>query len=158
MTRWLISITSDPEEFRASRRAAAEDPTNFTSVIELDGTVIGEAFLELTDASAQRVPGAPDLRGCQAMIGYLLDPPHAGRGYATEVTAELLRLAFEELGVRRVTAGCFADNIASARVLEKNGFRREQYGVADSWHAELGWIDGCGYAILDHEWRAQRPA
>ena len=30
--------------------------------------------------------------------------------------------------------------------------RREQHGVRDSWHADLGWIDGFTYAILAEEW------
>jgi RimJ/RimL family protein N-acetyltransferase len=39
------------------------------------------------------------------------------------------------------------------RILEKVGFRREEYGVGDSWHAELGWLDGCSYALLAASWR-----
>ncbi len=63
-----------------------------------------------------------------------------------------LELAFGDLGLRRVTAGCFADNVASWRVLEKVGMRREQHGIRDSWHAELGWVDGYTYAVLTDEW------
>lgn len=33
--------------------------------------------------------------------------------------------------------------------------RREQHGVEDSWHAEMGWVDGHQYAILDREWQAR---
>jgi RimJ/RimL family protein N-acetyltransferase len=62
--------------------------------------------------------------------------------------------AFTELGVRRITAGCFADNLASVRILEGLGMRREQHGVEDSWHEELGWIDGYTYGLLASEWRA----
>jgi hypothetical protein len=31
--------------------------------------------------------------------------------------------------------------------------RREQHGIQDSWHAELGWVDGYTYGILASEWR-----
>ena len=55
-----------------------------------------------------------------------------------------------------MTASCNADNPASVRVLEKAGMRREQHGVEDSWHADLGWVDGYQYAILAREWRAQQ--
>jgi RimJ/RimL family protein N-acetyltransferase len=61
--------------------------------------------------------------------------------------------AFDQLGVRRITAGCFAGNLASVRILEKVGMRREQHGVGDSWHAELGWVDGYTYGLLAEEWR-----
>lgn len=53
-----------------------------------------------------------------------------------------------------MTAGCFADNTASWRVMDKAGMRREQHGVKDSWHAELGWVDGYTYAMLREEWPA----
>ena len=48
--------------------------------------------------------------------------------------------------------------IGSCRVLEKAGMRREQHGVEDSWHAELGWVDGYQYALLARELRAQQAA
>ena len=31
--------------------------------------------------------------------------------------------------------------------------RREQHGIRDSWHAELGWVDGYTYAVLADERR-----
>jgi RimJ/RimL family protein N-acetyltransferase len=65
--------------------------------------------------------------------------------------------AFGRLAVRRITAGCFADNLASVRVLEKVGMRREQHGIGDSWHAELGWVDGYTYALLAETWRPDTP-
>ncbi|MDQ5975116.1 MAG: hypothetical protein QG661_2325, partial [Actinomycetota bacterium] len=34
----------------------------------------------------------------------------------------------------------------------------EQHGVANSWHAELGWVDGYQYAMLAGEWRARQSA
>jgi RimJ/RimL family protein N-acetyltransferase len=91
--------------------------------------------------------------GSEGRLGYLLDPAHHGRGYATEMVRAALDLAFGELGLRRVTAGCFAGNIASWRVMEKAGMRREQHGVRDSWHEELGWVDGYTYAALADERR-----
>ena len=81
----------------------------------------------------------------------MIDPAHAGRGYATAIARALLEIAFTDLGLRRVTAECFADNVASWRVMEKLGMRREQHGVRDSWHAELGWVDGYTYAMLAEE-------
>lgn len=80
----------------------------------------------------------------------------AGIGYGAEIAEKLLEVAFEDLGVRRVTAGCFADNSASWKILEKIGMRREQHGVQDSWHAELGWLDGYTYGLLADESRAAR--
>ena len=54
-----------------------------------------------------------------AELGWVLHPDYAGHGYATEAVRELLRLCFDELGLRRVTAGCFAANTASWRLMER---------------------------------------
>ena len=147
---WLLRTVVDADAFRAAWMKTLTDPRDYSTVVELDGVVIGTASLEVSDAMGQGV-GEP-MTDAEALIGYILDPAHAGNGYATEIAARLLRICFEDLGVHRVTAGCFADNLASRRVLEKVGMQLEQYGVRDSWHAELGWLDGCTFAILADEW------
>ena len=154
VTRWLLRTEVDPASFREAWRHAAGDPADHSVAVVLDGIVIGTVSLELSDGMGQ--PGMPRLT--QALLGYILDPAHAGHGYATEAVLAVVTHAVDTLGVRRVTAGCFADNQASVRVLEKVGFRREEYGVADSWHAELGWIDGCSYALLAATWARPAPS
>jgi RimJ/RimL family protein N-acetyltransferase len=54
-------------------------------------------------------------------IGYWIAREHWGRGYATEAARAVLRIA-RTLGHTRLTAGHFADNPASGRVLRKLGF------------------------------------
>jgi RimJ/RimL family protein N-acetyltransferase len=58
----------------------------------------------------------------ESELGYWIAQGHWGRGYATEAVRGALALA-RVLGHRRLTARHFADNPASARVLEKAGFR-----------------------------------
>lgn len=152
--RWLMRTVVDAGAFREAWLKTLTDPRDYSTVAELDGIVIGTASLEVQDGMGQDF-GA-EVQATETLIGYVLDPAYAGRGFATEIAAELLRLSFEELGVRRAVAGCFVDNTASVRVLEKIGMRREQHGVKDSWHAELGWIDGATYGLLAEEWRAQQ--
>lgn len=154
--RWLIHTKVDPDEFRTQWRDGRDDPKKHSSIAVHDGEVIGIADIWLSDGMGQMHVDDGSLRNDEAGIGYLLDPAHAGKGYATEIARELLAIAFDDLGVRRVTAGCFADNIASWKIMEKLGMRREQHGVQDSWHAELGWIDGFTYGILADEWRVSR--
>ena len=93
----------------------------------------------------------------QAEIGWIIDPEHAGQGYATEAARELLRICFEDLRLRRVVAVSFADNTRSWRLMERLGMRREQYGVRDSLHRSRGWLDTVRYALLADEWRARQP-
>lgn len=150
VTRWLLRTVVDPDAFRQAWRDAVADPHDHSRAVVLDGLVIGTVSLDLTDGFIQ--PGGPSRT--EGQLGYTFDPAFGGLGYATEAAARMVDHAFDDLGVRRITAGCFADNTASVRVLEKVGMRREQYGVRDSWHAELGWIDGATYALLADE----RPA
>jgi RimJ/RimL family protein N-acetyltransferase len=144
VTRWLLSTEVDPASFRAAWRRAAEDPDDHSVAVVLDGVVIGTVSLDVVDGMGQ--PGMPPRT--EAQLGYIFDPAYGGHGYATEAVTAMVAHAFDRLGVRRITAGCFADNLASVRILEKVGMRREQHGVGDSWHAELGWIDGYTYALL----------
>ncbi|MBR7742325.1 GNAT family N-acetyltransferase [Phycicoccus sp. BSK3Z-2] len=151
MTRWMLRTRTTADEMRA--RLA--DPGTTTSVVGvLDGRVVATGSVDVGDGMTQDEERAPRATG--GLIGYLVAPEFHGRGVGTEMARRLLSIAFDDLGVRRVTAGCFADNTASWRVLERVGMRREQHGVEDSWHAELGWVDGYTYAMLRSEWEAQR--
>ena len=62
-------------------------------------------------------------------------------------------MCFEDLGLRRVTAECFADNVASRRLMERVGMRQELHAVRDSLRRSGEWVDGMGYALLADEWR-----
>lgn len=65
----------------------------------------------------------PDQHG-NVEIGYDIIPSYQGHGYATEMATELIRWAFDETPVRRVTAQSLASNRPSIRVLEKVGMRQ----------------------------------
>jgi RimJ/RimL family protein N-acetyltransferase len=108
-------------------------------------------MLQIEDAWAQ-AEVADQARGVQADLGWVLHPDHARHGYATEAVREVLRLCFTELGLRRVTANCFADNTSSWRLMERVGMRRETYAVAESLHRSGEWLDTMCYALLAAEW------
>lgn len=63
----------------------------------------------------------------QAMIGYGVLPAFRGRGFATRAAQLLALWAFAETDIARIIAGALPTNVASHRVLEKAGFRREAY-------------------------------
>jgi RimJ/RimL family protein N-acetyltransferase len=58
-------------------------------------------------------------------IGYWVRTSHAGRGFATEASAALTRVAFELCGVERVDIRVDPANAASAAVPRKLGFAEE---------------------------------
>jgi RimJ/RimL family protein N-acetyltransferase len=63
----------------------------------------------------------------RAEIGYWLAKPYWGRGIMTSVVRSLCRHGFDELGLVKIVAHVFADNVASIRVLKKCGFVQEGY-------------------------------
>ena len=57
-----------------------------------------------------------------------MDKEHNTKGYTTEALQLVVDFAFRELKLHRIEAGAMLDNIASIRVLEKVGFKKE--GIA----------------------------
>lgn len=90
-------------------------------------------------------------------IGYIFDPRFAGRGYAAEAVGALLELGFERLGLHRIAARIDERNTASARVVERLGFRREARFVNSEWF-KGEWTTMLVFALLDEEWRERAGA
>jgi len=153
MYEWLGHDFSSLERF--TEKMSTPGSLTRTLVLELDGRIVGDLYLGISDAWAQS-DVAEEAKGVQAEIGWAVDPAYAGRGLATEAAAELLRICFEDLGLRRVKALCFADNEPSWRLMERLGMRREEYAVQDSLHRTKGWLDGMTYALLADEWRERQ--
>lgn len=115
-------------------------------------SLIGDLMVKIEDAWAP-AEAVSQARGVQAELGWALRPEDTGHGYATEAVEAALRVCFEDLGLRRVTASCFAANTASYRLMERGGYAaRSAHG--EECAAPLGeWMDGYGYALLADEWR-----
>ncbi len=153
VARFMTALPGPLEDFRTT--FTEPDRLGRTLVVELvDGTLVGDLMVRVDDAWAQTEVAA-QAAGTQAEIGWALDPAHQGHGYATEAVRELLRLCFDDLGLRRVVALCFAANEPSWRLMERVGMRRETHTVRESLHRSGEWMDGLGYAILAEEWRAR---
>lgn len=103
---------SDAKHF-LKHASAAEDPSNLA--IDVDGVAVG---------AVGYVPGH-DVERFSAEIGYWLGEELWGRGIATEAVQLVTQHAFTELNFLRLFALPFAENPASARVLEKAGYLRE---------------------------------
>src|SRR3954452_19927504 len=84
-----------------------------------------------------------------AEIGFMFDPRHQGKGYATEAARAMLGWAFDA-GFHRVVGRAEARNAASARVLEKLGLRLEAHFVENEW-VKGEWQSELAFAILERE-------
>ena len=82
-------------------------------VHKADQTVIGDMGFK----------SGPDENGMVEM-GYSIIPMYRRHGYATEMARGLVEWAFQQPGVKTVTAECLLDNIGSIKVLENVGMQR----------------------------------
>lgn len=72
------------------------------------------------------------------------------KGYTTEALTKLLDFGFNQLQLHRIEAGCAVDNIASSKVLEKVGMKKE--GMKRKKLPIRGeWKDNYFYGILEDE-------
>jgi RimJ/RimL family protein N-acetyltransferase len=82
--------------------------------------------LAIVERSGGALIGSVDLtpEGDDAAdLGYVLARPAWGRGVASEAAGAMLDAGFARLGLRRISAMCAVENVASRRVLEKIGLR-----------------------------------
>jgi len=92
-------------------------------------------------------------RRCE--LGYALGSAHWGKGYALEALEAALDYGFRELGLNRVEADIDPRNIASARVLERLGFREEGF-MPERWIVHGETADTIFYGLLKRYWDARQ--
>jgi RimJ/RimL family protein N-acetyltransferase len=149
VTRHMLWAARDREQaHEALTRMVAEtglekDGDYVTLAAVVDESVIGYVELGLRSAWHQ-----------QGEIGYVFNPAHHGKGYATEAAREMLRLGFEEMDMHRIVGHCSARNTASARLMRRLGMRQEAHFV-DSRKIDDGWREELVFAILHGEWSGQ---
>lgn len=113
-----FSVTTSMEESRETLEQYSRCSTMWAVCRQDNGKLIGLAYL---DGDPLRSLSMNEAR----MIGYLLSKDCWGQGLATELSEEILRYGFEELGLLVISAGYLPNNPASGRVLQKLGFTEE---------------------------------
>lgn len=93
---------------------------------------LGYAFLIFSESDDQLIGGltlSNVRRGVTqaGVLGYWIGKPFAGRGHMTEAVRAAVVFAFDTLHLHRLEAATMPGNVASIRVLEHNGFRREGF-------------------------------
>ncbi|HKN09725.1 MAG TPA: GNAT family protein [Pseudomonadota bacterium] len=91
-------------------------------------------------------------RGCAqaASLGYWMGAPYARAGHMTAAVNAVVPFAFGTLKLHRIEAACIPANVASVRLLEKTGFKRE--GFARQYLCIDGiWQDHLLYAKLEND-------
>ncbi|HEY0638108.1 MAG TPA: GNAT family N-acetyltransferase [Pseudonocardiaceae bacterium] len=150
---WDLPVAPEATAGFVARQAGVDGPRAGEWVqlaLDHEGELVGDFAVGL------------DPLGGLATVGYSLRTEHQGRGYATEALAALVDALFAR-GVHRVGATLDPENVASAMVLERVGFRYE--GRARQAAPVRGeWLDDDRYELLREdreEWLARptgRPA
>lgn len=91
-------------------------------------------------------------RSAEAAV--ILGPDHQGRGLGPDALAVLLRYAFDELGLHRVSIKAWAFNDRALAAYRRAEFTEEGRLREVGFHAGA-WHDHVLLAVLEHEWRAR---
>ena len=144
VVRWLYDEPRTRAETRDSlerkmQSAVEQEDDWLSAAVTLDGTFIGDVAFHWVSEQHKT-----------AEVGYMIDPRYQGRGFATEAVTPFVDWAFAQ-GFHRVIGRLEARNVASGRVLEKLGMRKEAVLVENEW-VKGEWQSEAVYAILDREW------
>lgn len=104
----------------------------------------------------QQIIGTIGLNGLQlknkrAEVGYELHPAYWRQGYTTEALKEVLSFSFRQLGLHRVGAFVYPDNIISLNLLQKFGFTNEGL-LRDYMYQNNQFHDTYVLSLLKDEW------
>lgn len=105
----------DPEGFKEITRELLTEQTNRDVYMHLirdsRGVMVGRINLSVLENDQKT-----------AELGYRIGENYTNLGYASEAVRLVLDKAFTTYGLNRIIAGTATDNLASKRVLLKNGF------------------------------------
>ena len=109
-----------------ARRIVLEKEQSYTAwIVETKaGEFIGSVALQKVERT-----------GPEVELAYHYLPSAWGKGYGTEAAIDVLRHAFERVGLDEVIAICFPENIGSWRIMEKAGM---QYVGTASYYGLVG--------------------
>jgi RimJ/RimL family protein N-acetyltransferase len=131
-------------EYEAIERDMAERRNQFYFTIRTheEDRFIGKALIEMVDWTTGN--------------GYIRlgigEPKYRGRGLGSQALGLLLRIAFEELDLHRVTAVIPAYNECAIRLARKFRFVEESRRRKALYHSGEFW-DIIGFGLLKDEWR-----
>jgi ribosomal-protein-serine acetyltransferase len=142
---WLDSTRSvkDIEAFRTRSLAQEREGLGLTRIIEhaaAIGGIVGFNHIDLFNRRAE--------------LGYWIDRPLEGRGICRQACSQLIRHAFEELDLNRISIAAATDNRRSRALAERLGFTQEGVRREAEWLYDR-FVDHATYGLLRREWNDQ---
>lgn len=134
-TRVMETITGKPLTREETRK-------KFNSLLENGKLHESYGCFKVSDSIKKELLGFGKLeitkeRPVEAELGYLLEPEFWGRGYGSEIAAQLMKKAEAAPELTRVFAITDPGNMASRRILLGLGFESEQKGEMDGLPSEV---------------------
>ncbi len=159
----VFAYASDPEVSRYTlweTHRSIEDSRAFLELVIQKYENGGEPDWGIVYRGDHRFVGACGLvnweaEHARAEAGFVLSREYWGRGLMPEAVRAMIRFGFETMNLNRIEARCIAENVASARVMEKAGMayegtlRQREYIKGAYRNIKL-------YAILKKEFRGAR--
>ncbi len=102
-----------------------------------DNKLIGDCAVKLSEGTAE--------------IGCTISNLFQKQGYAKEVLLTLMKFLFEQKNVRRIVETTAEENVASQKLIESLGFRKEGHFFENSFSKGRFWNE-LQYAMLKKEW------
>jgi RimJ/RimL family protein N-acetyltransferase len=135
------SLPRNRDQEREWFEAVVCDDESVHLLVTPDSTPVGTVGLDPVDWADGSVE-----------LGYWVAPDYQGQGYGTEAVELVVGYAFDQLGLRRLSARVIAFNEPSVRLLERVGFVREgtrrETAFVDGEYHDTHW-----YGLLEAEWR-----
>ena len=152
---WLLAVAGGPEALPPGAPSDPGDVARWLAEVQgarQDRTAV---HLMMLDRAAGKIVGSiglfhADWEVRSTEIGYGVHDVERGKGYATEALRAVARWVLTEGGIQRAWLTANTGNVASVRVAEKAGFRREgtlrRAGLEDD-----GLHDQALFSLLDDE-------
>ncbi|MEU0239247.1 GNAT family N-acetyltransferase [Nocardiopsis sp. NPDC006198] len=152
----LLRVYGDPEAVRhlSFTPRTGEQCATVVEAAMTDAEREDRGVYMLAVARQEELVGAArlavDERPHSAQIGFALRPDLWGRGFGSELVELLLRLGFDELGLKRIWGARSPENQASERVMLRTGMVEEGRIRRHLW-TRNAWRDSIVHSILDDE-------
>jgi ribosomal-protein-alanine N-acetyltransferase len=151
----IFEIRSNPEVMKYIPRPIAQTLADATTHIESVLTLLKDnngISWAIEEKQSKKLIGTIgfwrfEKENYRAEIGYILNPKWQNKGIMNEALRVTIPFAFQQVGLHSIEAVIDPDNIASAKLLEKNKFRREGF-FKENCFFEGKFLDAAVYSLV----------
>jgi RimJ/RimL family protein N-acetyltransferase len=143
----LYKVINDPEVHKFLSKpekiySLVEEYEWIDNIANVDGQSMNLAIIRNDDETTVGVIGLnPITDSKSAHVGYFIQKESWGKGYTTEALGLIMDFAFNVMNLRKLYTNVYEPNMASRRVVEKNGFLICGTKKKEHFIPYLGYVD-----------------